>query len=48
MPIEVASATVAALAVYGSLLLLFRTVTVRDLKLVAGWVRQAAVGASGA
>ena len=48
MPIEVASATVAALAVYGSLLLLFRAVTVRDLKLVAGWVRQAAVGASGA
>lgn len=39
-------ATLAALTVYGSLLILFRIVTSEDAALVIGWVRQAASGPS--
>lgn len=40
-------ATLAALTVYGSLLILFRIVTSEDAAMVIGWVRQAASGPSG-
>lgn len=43
-PVGPLPATLAALAVYGGLLVLFRIVTTQDVAMVVGWVRQAALG----